>query len=161
MAHIEDYVTREYHALKSLSKRIWNNLKIGIFNEDVFHDTLLKCLETLKRNDLNENEYLRYFSTAFKTNSLRQMKYAYHAQRTDAELDELPLFSNDSSTVDYNLLIERLNERYGNAQMNIFMDWLNGYTIRELNERHSRNDCRYVIDRIKKGALSITNRAPA
>jgi hypothetical protein len=152
MATIEEFITSEYKKLKSLSMRIWYNMKNGDFNEDVFHDTLVRCMESLKEKELEHNEYLMYFASSFKRNSIRNTKYACNKNKEDIDINTHDIPHTYYDTMDYDWMMSKLEVEFGKDNMLIFNDWIDGNTVNELNEKHSRTNCRYLIDKMRQYA---------
>jgi hypothetical protein len=54
--------------------------------------------------------------------------------------------------MDYDWMMSKLEVEFGKDNMLIFNDWIDGNTVNELNEKHSRTNCRYLIDKMRQYA---------
>lgn len=100
-------------------------------NEDVFHDTLIKCAETLHEkgtNGMTEENLINYLYIAFKTNMLREKIYAYNKNKVNVDIDE---------TIPY---ID--NFEYWNMRCEI-----KKFIIKYFDEKTFEECCEWIIDR--------------
>ena len=157
------FIGKNYELIKkSLKKELRKNRNLE-FDEDVFHDTLLKCIE--KYNELKfqtDEEFIAYIIVSFKTNLKREKLYAVNAKRYDGEIEDFDSVfeDNDSkSNMDTNILIEKICKVFGEDTKNKMVDWLiNQMTIEEINNKYNCNNARYTIDKVKKFIKQNYNR---
>lgn len=150
------FISSNYELIKKSVKRdLRGNRKLE-FDEDVFHDTLLKCME--KYSDIkfnNDEEFISYIIVSFKTNLKRDKLYAVNSKRYDGEIEdfesEFKDISYEKTNIDTDNLINQINVEFGEDSKNKFVDWLiNQLTIKDINEKYNCNNSRYIIDKIKE-----------
>lgn len=150
------FISSNYELIKKSVKRdLRGNRKLE-FDEDVFHDTLLKCME--KYSDIkfnNDEEFISYIIVSFKTNLKRDKLYAVNSKRYDGEIEDFELefkdISYEKTNIDIDNLINQINVEFGEDSKNKFSDWLiNQLTIKDINEKYNCNNSRYIIDKIKE-----------
>lgn len=126
--------------------------KCGLkFDEDVFSDTLIKCDERLAdREYIGDKEMMAYFWTAFKTNTLRELKYARN-NVTD-EIPDIPDEGSDYDDVDEMFVsVSRLiRDKFGDEMYRLFTLHANGKSYEELEAESGHDDLRYRFRRIRE-----------
>ena len=120
------------------------------FDEDIFHDTLLKCMDKFNTDDFNEDEFMPYITTAFKMNVIRSHQYHDVAMRSDTEIENVNEVIDDKHNIDYSIIIDDIKNKFGEDSCNKFLDWLDDKSIKEINETYECNNSRYLIDKIKE-----------
>ena len=93
-------------------------------NEDIFHDTILKCMSCSGKL-LSESQIKNYIFISYKTNFKRELDYARNKNRDeDVELQDLDELDFDRSLIDYNTiknLVINLEKRSGCYLRILFM----------------------------------------
>lgn len=155
--NINNYINTKYDEIKSILKREWFKRKTIQFDEDIFHDTLIKCVEKFSKGCFEESEFMPYIIRSFQNNIVRNEMYFVNAKRDKSDVTTIkqPIF--DSYNIDIKLVLETITKTFSELYCNIFLDWLDGCTIKELNELYGRNNCRYVVDKIRKFILEKYN----
>lgn len=100
-------------------------------DEDVFHDTLIKCAERLTEDEMatmTEESLINYTYIAFKNNMFREKQYARNRYKADLDIDEC-FGANDSSD-------------YWDMRCQI-----KDYIIRHFDEKTFEECCQWIIDR--------------
>lgn len=156
---LNSFIASNYDKLKEYI-RTANN---GFINEDIFHETLIRCMSKFNETPNLNNEYLvwnfiPYFIKAYKTNAIREFQYYSNRNKVDCSFDEYefslnPYFGDSCSIetiIDYNMLFEKVKYEFGIETFEKFSDWMNGYTIEDINKIHSCNNSRYTIDKVRK-----------
>lgn len=77
-------VANDYDSIKARFKE-WTGLNNMMFDEDVFHDTILKCETTLKDKEITEEQAIRYLWKAYQTNAIRETRYVRNRNRERLE----------------------------------------------------------------------------
>lgn len=138
------YMIKNYDKLKlELIKYCKHN---GIiFDEDVFHDTLIKCLD--KVSDMSN--FNNYLFVSFRNNMAREK--LYHRNLMHSELpDNYEQSINDTEVlVEYNDLQRLLKQQFGEVLTEIFNKHLEGYSIKELEEMYNTTQLTYKLKKIK------------
>ena len=150
------FISENYELIKkSLKKDLRRNRKLE-FDEDIFHDTLLKCIEKYSEIKFkNDEEFISYIIVSFKTNLKRDKLYAVNSKRYDGDVEDFASefrdSSNEKSNIDINIIIDEIETEFGEDSKNKFVDWLiNQMPIKEINEKYNCNNSRYIIDKIKE-----------
>lgn len=128
----------------------WFKRECSEFDEDVYHDTLIKCMELLKDKQMEHSEIMSYIVAAFKTNILRDKTYACNKYRANDDVEAIKIETTARDDIDFNLMLSNVYSKFGKDYHEIFLDWLDGMTIKELNEKYNKTNIRYIIERIKE-----------
>lgn len=144
-----------YRFISDNYENIKRNLKKGlttyIFDEDIYHDTLLKCM--LLNIDLTDKEMYNYIFIAFKTNLNREANYHRNTMtdRMDDNDTETFFYSQDFvSLMDYNGLLSCLHRHFKDTDVQCFEKWVHGHPIREIEESFHVSGMTYRINLIRK-----------
>lgn len=73
-----DLIATKYEELKANCSFAYHQATGECLNEDVFHDTLIKCMETLTNEtieQMDEKALMNYTYIAYKTNMFREKQY--------------------------------------------------------------------------------------
>lgn len=125
------YISNYFYEIKSnfqsgLKKR---GLK---FDEDIFSESCLKCLETLKDKEITEQEALKYFWVAYVNRLKTPDKILFES------FDEIDIMDEDyDSEIDelYDILIENLNKKFDNDLVEAWrLHFAKGVKYKELKE---------------------------
>ena len=57
---LKNYIDKNYGVLKTLAQREWYKTRYTDFNEDTFHDTLIKCMDKFN-NSSKISDFIPYF----------------------------------------------------------------------------------------------------
>lgn len=121
------------------------------FNEDIYHDTLLKCM--LLNIDLTDKEMYNYIFIAFKTNVNRESKYHRNTMNdpiTDIVSENACYTQDFVSAMDYKGLLACLHRHFNEPDIQCFEEWVHGYPIREIESKHNLSGMTYRINLIRK-----------
>ena len=146
---IADVVELEYNYMKRCASQEWSKHNKTALDEDLFHDTLLKCIEQMNNKNLMKEEIIAYIISSFKTNMLRETKYARHTKKDDSDVMNCVIPISDKCSIDIGMVKERILQNFENKDFDMFCDWLQGYTIKEINKKYQSTSARYIIDKIK------------
>lgn len=149
-SNLNRYVISNYDYIKTILQKEWFKMKRKEFNEDVFHDTLLKCMKKFETKKFIEKEFMAYTVRSFQTNVLRYNLYFENSKRDSKEVTSIKKEISDNETIDFGLLYKKITTKYSQEYCNIFIDWIDGNTIKELNKKYNRKNCRYIIDKVKR-----------
>ena len=147
-----EFVAEQYDVLKNIATKEGYMKICQDCIEDIFHDTLIKCIKQLENKPMEQDEILAYFTRAIQVNIIRETQYAYNSLKTDGveieewdeDLDEINL-----SKIDYQNILNDVQTNFSIEWKNIFQLWTEGLTIQDINEKLSINNSRYVVDKIK------------
>lgn len=147
------FITGHYEKLKKIAFKELAFLSSTDSIEDIFHDTLLKCITQMELNNITEEEFIPYFTKSIKLNGWRELKYAENALRDENGCDfgELEKYSSETeiTCIDYDYIMNQIEEKFDEKYKNIFMLWTHNYTVQEINKKLNINNARYVIDKVK------------
>ena len=147
------YISKEYNGLKK--SFISQCKKYGYeFDEDVFHDTIIHCFN---KPEVDLTNIKNYLFCAFKQNLLRQKQYHCNSMHTDCEdyvITDTP-YDCTESLVEYNDVMNLLENKFGKELVNIYKEYLNGFSIRELEETYQITGLNYKLKQIKQYALKV------
>lgn len=149
------FISENYELIKKSLKRDLRNNKSLNFDEDVFHDTILKCMEKHSEiNFNNDDEFIAYIIVSFKTNLKREKLYAVNSKRYDGEIEDFASEfrdnNNNNSNIDINLLMDKIFEKFGEDTKNKAYDSIVcQMTIQEINKKYKCKNARYTIDKVK------------
>ena len=149
---IRNYCSINYDKLATIAKRELIKKQYHLFDEDIFHDTLYKCIVQLDDILLTEDEILAYFTKAMQINILRNGIYAYNALRSDDDISstEEPItFSICISAIDYKIILDDIKKTFDLEHQVVFRMWAEGYNIREINKELKIKTARYKVDKLK------------
>lgn len=149
------FINENYNEIKTLLKKECRKLKNLNFDEDVFHDTLIKCMIKNETLNLSNEKFISYLIVSFKTNIKRNKQYFINSKRYDGEIEDFNACNNmksfDKNNIDINKILEDVEKNFNEDVKNKFYDWcINQMTINEINNKYNCNNTRYLIDKVKK-----------
>ena len=148
-----EYVAQHYDVLKTIAPKEVSKKICSDYIEDIFHDTLVKCIKQLENKPMEQNEILAYFTRAVQVNIIRETQYAFNSLKTDGveieewdeDLDEMNL-----SQIDYQNILNDIETNFSIEWKTIFQLWCEGLTIHEINNKLIIQNSRYIVDKLKK-----------
>lgn len=148
-----EYVAQHYDILKMIATKEISKKICSDYIEDIFHDTLVKCIKQLENKLMEQNEIIAYFTRAVQINVIRETQYAYNSLKTDGveiekwngDLDEMNL-----SKIDYQNILNDIEIHFSTEWKNIFQLWCEGLTIQDINKTLTINNSRYIVDKLKQ-----------
>lgn len=151
MVDITNYVAMCYNDLKAILIREWRKKSQAPFDEDIFHDTLLNCLDKFPNDDTKTiQDFQLYVRKAFNMNFFREKAYHRNSKDADINLETINQTVTVRFTLDSELILDYVKSKYPEVQYLQFKDWMDGYTIMELNKKYECLNARYHIDIIKQ-----------
>lgn len=151
----KNYISSNYSRIKLLIKRnCWKYAMV--FDEDVFQDTMMRCLETL-REEKTPKEFDGYVLGAYNKNLWREASYARNKYLTNLceEDKDVPENNPPDHKIDLELLYEHATNKYGYELVSLFKQWLKGYSVRELQEQTGIQDLTYQFKKIREFLTTI------
>lgn len=114
------------------------------FNEDIFHDTIIKC-SRLATHPMDLEEACKYLYGAYRMNVYRDRLYArnVYIHETDGDIvfhivDE-EKDSQSENSIDMNILLDYLRTVYDECDVDLFGRSYSGWTIGELEKETGRH----------------------
>lgn len=144
-----NYIGDNYDKVKSNLTKLCSNFNNYLFDEDIFHDTIIKVEKNLGKKILLPDEYEKYMCKSFRTNLVRDKLY-HRNSMTDHTFDfegyDIPYTMNYvEHTIDFGLVIQILDKKFGMRLTRAFIDWLSGYSIKEIMDMHDIDSGYYYI----------------
>lgn len=144
-----NYIGDNYDKVKLNLNKLCNGFNNILFDEDIFHDTIIKVDENLGKKILKPTDYEKYMCKSFRTNLVRDKLY-HRNSMTNHTFDfaeyEIP-FTIDyvEHTIDFGMVINILDKKFGQRLTRAYIDWLSGYTIKEVMDKHDLDSGYYHI----------------
>ena len=146
---LNQFINTNYHNLYKMLKYEWRKMESSEFDEDIFHDTLIKCMDKFNDRKFDENEFKAYITSSFKMNVIRSKQYYDVSMKSDTDVETLDSTVTMQINCDFNTIINDIKEKFGNESCEKFLDWLEDKSIKEINEMYNCKNSRYLIDKIK------------
>lgn len=146
-----EYIAENYYYEKSKLKKLCLQFNDLLFDEDIFHDTIISVSESIKSRRFTPEQYDAYMSKSFRTNLIREKLYHRNSKTEHGFNFETIRPCTDSyveSTIDFDLVIEIMNQSFGKTLTLFYIDWLSGYDIKESMQRHDIKSGYYYIKKI-------------
>ena len=144
MTELNQYISDNYDSLKQHLIKYCKHRGL-VWDEDVYHLTLLKILEKGRLKDMTPEGILNYVFMAFKTNSLRELQYPYIARRvlTDnppdlSDTDDLEERIERQALSDYkaNKLLQIVEQNFDSDHYNAFrLKMMGDLTYKQLEQK--------------------------
>ena len=146
-------VSEKFYEIKNRFKT--KILHLGfIFDEDIFSDTLLKCNDTLSKRSLDRSKMIFYFWTAFKNNTLRDLKYSRNKLRSDFPEDIVDEIDFETITEDFEKISKMIILEFGEELFEYFVLHTNGMSYEKLyklsNIDNLKDKFRRIRDYVRK-----------
>ena len=150
---IKAFISDNYEKLQKIAKRELRKKQYHLFDEDIFHDTLYKCMTQLDDTLLTQDEIIAYFTRAIQVNIVRDSLYAYNTLRSNedfSEIDEPITFASCIAEIDYKHILEDIKETFDIEHQVVFRMWAEGFTVKEINKELKIKTARYKVDKLKE-----------
>lgn len=142
-----DTVADNYDAIKARFKA-WTGLNNMGFDEDVFHDTILKCGETFAREDASKEVCLQYLWKSYKNNLVRETQYSRNRNRESLDGAENAPCEDSTFTGE---LLSKLTEAFSEEDMDLFFDYINKDIPQDIPNRNEvLSKAKRIKNKIKK-----------
>ena len=145
---ISKLIGGKYYEIKSLLTSL-SKRRHECFDEDLFHTTLLNCMKVLGETEMEEREIIGYIIKAFQSNEIREYFYFRNLLRVDLDVQYEENELTPSEELDYKMIIEKITKIFGQKDSEQFQLWLEGYCVREIEERYNEDDVTYRLHKIK------------
>lgn len=143
-----EFISNDYHKIKCQMKTV----KGTYFNEDVFHDTIMKLHKHFDECHYSPEFFERYLYSAFRINTTREKLFFRNLMTNYVDnIEEIDFCkSNDliEKDIDFSLIMELISKHFGKKHSMFYMDWLSGYDINESMKKHNVKSGYYYIKKI-------------
>lgn len=144
-------IEREYKTIiENYFKTVANKNLSKEDNEDIFHDTIIKCDKLLEGKDINEDEMKSYLYKSLKTNGYREAEYYRNKEKLNCEIPEHNEPPTQENQYDLKQIQMYIRDKYGQDMLDIINKRMEGYTIKELEENTGKTGLNYKINKILK-----------
>lgn len=142
------WIAKMYNELKSgldkESQKCWSKS----IDEDIFHDTIIKCVDTCKSNELTVQQLKNYIFISYKRNYLRERDYARNKNRGELP-EDFDIESDDKTSIDYELVKNKIIEVFGEKEWRLFEDYIYGSKVSEIERENHEKGLYYRFNKIK------------
>jgi len=122
MDNFMEYMGKNYTSIKKQLQQYKN------FDEDVFHNTIIRCNEIADENVLkfrSPNDMYRYFIGAYKTNLLREKMYYYQKNVTHPdEMTDNGAETGADAAVDITIINDDIRLTFGERLQQAYMRYV-------------------------------------
>ena len=147
-----DFIANNYNKIKSnISKESIKKLNIEL-DEDIFHDTILKCIKSCDKLDLTVDQLSNYIFISYKTNYLREQEYARNKNRDDIDLSLIDDCKPDKLDIDYEKMKYIIIDQFGDNEWKLFEDYIYGASISDISKENHETGLYYRFNKIKNYA---------
>lgn len=143
------YIGKRFNDVKSSFKTKISRIGLA-FDEDIFSDTLIKCHENISRRSMGENNMIFYFWTAFKNNTLRDLKYSRNKLRSEFPEDIEDEIDFETVTDDFDKISQMIILEFGNELYEYFVLHSNGVSYGKLQQMSDIDNLKYRFRRIRE-----------
>lgn len=152
---IYEIIAGHYYELKDIAVRESKKFNNGypILDEDIFHNVLLAMAERLGNCGyfLTLKQVKGYFCNSFKNALCREVLYARNKYNS-SNFEECMFKTKNGdidTRIDYETLLCEIERKYPKQEYNIFIDFISGFKLRELNEKYNISNSEYIVRKIK------------
>lgn len=146
------FINNNYNTLKK-KLNFWCYKNRQKFNEDVFHNTILICNDTIINNNLtfkNNAMALAYFFQSFKTNLIREKLYSNNKPKNEiSENNKIDKGKSLEEECDMSIIKESVVNNFGEKSYDIFMEHINGESTSDLQKKYNIKNMKGKIKKIK------------
>lgn len=139
--------------------KIYNELKEGLnresrkcwskpLDEDIFHDTIIKCIDTCKENELTPEQLKNYIFISYKRNYIREQEYARNKNRSDLP-EGYDISILDDINIDYEFIKKKVIKVFGEDEWRLFEDYIYGFKVSDIERDNSEKGLYYRFNKIK------------
>lgn len=146
-------ISSKYSQIKKVLNCEWVKTHTTPFDEDLFHDTLYKCINKMENKLQTEGEIFNYIFVAFKYNVIRESMYHRNSMKVDAEISYIGEY-NQIFNMDYDLITNGIKEKFGIELYEAFSEWVSGKSITKITAETKIDNLYYKFKKIKEWVKS-------
>lgn len=145
-----DYISKNYTTIRnSINKESLKLFRCEL-DEDIFHDTLIKCNKKYEICDLNDKQLINYIFISYKTNYLRELDYARNKNKEDIEVNNLEILDKDCILTDYTTIKDLVISKFNENEWDLFEEYISGESISDISKNHKEKGLYYRFNKIKE-----------
>lgn len=146
-----EFINNNYDQEKNKLKNLCGKFNTILFDEDIFHDTIIKVNDIIDCHHYSKDVYEKYMCSSFRTNLVREKLYHRNSMAEHTfNFEGIEPFTHPyvDSIIDLDIVINILNKKFGKGLTLFYIDWLSGYDIKEAMKKHNVNSGYYYIEKI-------------
>lgn len=152
-----DLIANKYDELKANCKFAYHQATDECFDEDVFHNTLIKCMETLTTetiNNMDEKALMNYTFIAYKNNMLRDKMYN-KTKNVEPLINKYDIPTETYSLPEYWDVFEKIQDyiitNFGQDLYEQFCLWIiDNKSITEIEKMYNTTGLYYKFKKLKE-----------
>lgn len=127
------------------------------FNQDIFHDTLIKCRGIDGIETMTDRERENYIYISFKTNMFREKQYARNKNRVSLTKDIDVTYNHWTEFMDGRAkLIEYLNKEFDKNAFEQYCEWIiEKKTVKEIENLYQEKGLYYKFRKMQDKILKF------
>lgn len=124
-----------------------------LFNEDVYHNTIIKCNDNVIENNLtfrNESEAFGYIFSSYKNNNIRDKLYSDNKpKKLIKENTQIDTSNNIIDKCDMSIIKDTVVKKFGEDAYNILIENADGKSIVQLQNEYKIKNMKAKIRSMK------------
>lgn len=146
-----------YAIIKKKFSISYRNATGEVMDEDVFHDTLIKCAETLNEDvmsTMSDEALINYTYIAFKNNMYREKKYNRNKCKTDIDIDIDNTVCNIDNTYYWDMrcmIKDFIVKHFGEKTFEECCQWIiDNKSVKDIEKDNDDSNLYYKFKKIKE-----------
>lgn len=146
---------KNYNIIKNKFSITYRKATGETMDEDVFHDTLIKCAETLNEDimsTMSEESLINYTYIAFKNNMYREKKYARNKYKNN--YDSLDNIGNNDNTYYWDMrcmIKDFIIKNFGEKSFEECCQWIiDNKSVKDIEKENNDSKLYYKFKKIKE-----------
>ena len=144
-----NYINDNYFDIKN---KFLTAISLNTINEDIFHDTIIKCYDLLNENkiDINNGQNARaYLFASYRMNLYRNKLYANNKPKLNLLDVDLEYNNNTDYICDIHMLNDKLLSEFDDKTIEMFFNFMLGDTIPNLQRKYNVKNLKYQFKKIR------------
>lgn len=151
-----EVVANDYYGLKEIAIRETKRFSCNKndLDEDIFHNVLLSLCEMFGESQflMTLTQARGYFCNSFRNALNREAQYARNKYKTEelfGNCETKTQEHNIGNKIDYEKIRNGIKSKFSSNEYNLFMEFLSGTKLRELDEKYKITNSSYIVRKIK------------
>lgn len=144
-----NFVNDNYFDIKN---KFLTATSLNTINEDIFHDTVLKCYDLLNEDKIdinNTQNAMAYLFASYRMNLYRNRLYANNKPKMNLLEVDLECNNNIDYICDIHTLNTILIDKFDAKLVEMFFNFMLGDTIPNLQRKYNTNNLKYQFKKIR------------